>query len=36
LRSCCLISCSFFLMRLRIVMRRTVYNPFPFFPLICG
>src|SRR6516225_7692286 len=35
-RSCCLICWSFPRIRLRIVLRFTVKNPFPFFPLMCA
>jgi len=35
-RSCCLICRSFPRIRLRIVLRFTVKNPFPFFPLMCA
>jgi hypothetical protein len=34
-RSSCLSSCSLARIRLRIVVRRTVNRPSPFFPLIC-
>ena len=35
-RSCCLTSCSFARMRLRIVLRLTVKRPSLFFPLMCA
>src|SRR5438876_10882251 len=34
-RSCCLTSRSLARMRLRIVVRRTMNRPNPFFPLMC-